>query len=356
MASPIPQDPLETLQLMVTDVLVQTGKALRASRKDGHGSTSQAHGSLQSKLPETIRTFHSALDGLENDIIRAKSVLLRDISELQAQKNPPIPAPQPVEAQSKSPMVIDIESSSPVDTGNRSLLQGEEVKQMAPFPDMGLDITETAPVTAAVKEEGAPSELSLFDAEDSPDVKIESNAAPPAAMAPIPMMDEPSMEAPSDAPLPDISSEQQDSKPNFTDMAFTLATNNDAQESQPTKDEEPNFDLTTFAPTESNDDISLDTLIPPKPTTGDNIPSTNVQDNSFSNPELDMKKETGGDGLDVVYDFGPDADGTDFDFNIDGGLGEETFDSLMDSRDQNFDLMEHGEFDAEFFGLGKEDT
>lgn len=48
---------------------MQTGKALRASRKDGLGNVAQAHGSLQNKLPDTIRTFHSALDDLEHDIV-----------------------------------------------------------------------------------------------------------------------------------------------------------------------------------------------------------------------------------------------------------------------------------------------
>lgn len=56
--------------------LVQTGKALRASRKDGQGNVAQAHGSLQPKLPETIRTFHSALDDLENDIVSCASFAL----------------------------------------------------------------------------------------------------------------------------------------------------------------------------------------------------------------------------------------------------------------------------------------
>lgn len=48
---------------------MQTGKALRASRKDARGNLTHVPGTSQSKLPETIRLFHSALDELEVDIV-----------------------------------------------------------------------------------------------------------------------------------------------------------------------------------------------------------------------------------------------------------------------------------------------
>lgn len=50
--------------------LVQTGKALRASRKEASGSVSAANTSARYKIPETMRTFHSALDDLEQEIVR----------------------------------------------------------------------------------------------------------------------------------------------------------------------------------------------------------------------------------------------------------------------------------------------
>lgn len=54
--------------------LVQTGKALRASRRDSQGNLPPSQGVLQPKLPDTIRAFHSALDDLENDIVRMRIV------------------------------------------------------------------------------------------------------------------------------------------------------------------------------------------------------------------------------------------------------------------------------------------
>uniref|UniRef100_A0A0D2XZQ2 Uncharacterized protein n=1 Tax=Fusarium oxysporum (strain Fo5176) TaxID=660025 RepID=A0A0D2XZQ2_FUSOF len=61
-------DPLDVLQNMVNDVLVHTGKALRASRKDAQGSTQSTQSTLKSKLPESIDGFREALHKLEWDI------------------------------------------------------------------------------------------------------------------------------------------------------------------------------------------------------------------------------------------------------------------------------------------------
>lgn len=53
--------------------LVQTAKALRASRRDDQGNLVQAQGVLQSKLPDTVNAFHSALDDLDHNIVSATS-------------------------------------------------------------------------------------------------------------------------------------------------------------------------------------------------------------------------------------------------------------------------------------------
>lgn len=52
--------------------LVQTGKALRASRRDGQGNLALPQGLSQSKLPVTIDAFQKALDDIEGDIVRHK--------------------------------------------------------------------------------------------------------------------------------------------------------------------------------------------------------------------------------------------------------------------------------------------
>lgn len=46
--------------------LIQTGKALRASRLDGSGQTL---GSVQFKLPDTLTNYHNALDKIDKEIV-----------------------------------------------------------------------------------------------------------------------------------------------------------------------------------------------------------------------------------------------------------------------------------------------
>lgn len=61
---------LSLLLTLGTSQLVQTGKAVRASRKDANQSQlTQSYGIVQPKLPQTLASFHSALDRLEGDIV-----------------------------------------------------------------------------------------------------------------------------------------------------------------------------------------------------------------------------------------------------------------------------------------------
>ncbi|QYS99483.1 hypothetical protein H0G86_006612 [Trichoderma simmonsii] len=67
-------EPLDALQSLINDVLVQTGKALRASRRDAQGNLTHAYGPTQSKLPDTIDHFHNALNELESEIVSGGSI------------------------------------------------------------------------------------------------------------------------------------------------------------------------------------------------------------------------------------------------------------------------------------------
>lgn len=370
MASQKPQDPLDVLQLMVNDVLVQTGKALRASRKDAQGSVQPPHGALKSKLPDTIHTFHSALNELEWDIINSKSVLMRDLKRLQEQRQQkqqsqlpqPIPAPQapqPIEPQSKSPMVIDIESSPPPPAA-QPMADMTGNKPVAPFPDMGMGLPDVGQQDVTMNDEPVatmhPNPLG-----EAAHIKTNASPAPAATapMAPMPNMDH----KPLDNNTMDLTGDMPHSELNFTNMGFALAPNNESQ--NPSTTQEPSFDLTTFAPTEGNDDIlGLDNLLPtnaggqanpappPPGHSGDmsikTEPSANTDTQAASQ---EMKTES----LDPVFDdddiFGSIESG--------GGLGghgvaDATFEDLMnDHDDDEFNLMEHGNFDAEFFGIDK---
>ncbi|KAM0436190.1 hypothetical protein ACHAPT_003082 [Fusarium lateritium] len=365
-----PQDPLDVLQLMVNDVLVQTGKALRASRKDVQGSVQPSHGALKSKLPDTIHTFHSALNDLEWDIINSKSVLMRDLKRLQEQRQQkqqsqlPQPtqapqAPQPIEPQSKSPMVIDIESSPPP-PANPPMAEMTANKPVAPFPDMGMGLPDVGQQDVTMKDEPAapmpPNPLA-----DAAHIKTSASPAPAATapMAPMPNMDQ----KPLDKNTMDLTGDMPHSELNFSNMGFALApTNNNSQ--NPSTTREPSFDLATFAPPEGNDDIlGLDNLLPTNPG-GQATPAPPPPGHSAEMPmkiepsasadtqtsAQEMKTES----LDPVFDDDDIFGSIDSGAGLGGhGVADTTFEDLMNDQDDEFNLMEHGNFDAEFFGIDK---
>ncbi|RFU24334.1 hypothetical protein B7463_g12004, partial [Scytalidium lignicola] len=78
--------PLAILQSMINGILIETGKALRASDKDSGKTLSQANARLRSTIPSAIDNFHQALDEIESNIVRAKAVLTRDLEELRAKR------------------------------------------------------------------------------------------------------------------------------------------------------------------------------------------------------------------------------------------------------------------------------
>ncbi|RDA87528.1 hypothetical protein CP532_1638 [Ophiocordyceps camponoti-leonardi (nom. inval.)] len=394
-----PKDPLDALQYLVNDVLVQTGKALRASRRDCHSISPPIHGALPAKLPDTIKAFHAALDELDHDIIRAKSVVLRDLKEVQSRNahNEEQPLPS-VEVPPASPPIIDVDSSPAPITIDHHSTKTEPAKQpVAPFPDMGMSLPEVAQSSVPIKEEHTPAH----------DDTVEDSG--PAAI--IPTTERQSIgdqhHSTSEA---DDKLEMNSMNPglNFTDMEFTLApTNNDSQD-HPVGDAialtaaEPSFDLASFVPADGVDDgnaigssnnqtgsnsnssnsnnnnktvgngsgnndgnnssnnnknsnnlTSLDSILPANLTAPSNAPSDaadgHMKPNDGRNTEAPDAAFAG------IFAGEGQTDGMDFDFSIgDGGMGD-TFDDLMIDRDNNYSSLEHGDYDASFFGLEKPD-
>ncbi|KAM4055360.1 hypothetical protein HRG_008713 [Hirsutella rhossiliensis] len=365
-----PKDPLDALQHMINDVLVHTGKALRASRKDGHGNGPSPHGSIQARLPETIKSFHSALDSLDSDIVRAKSVLLRDLNELRSQRAQSKPLEQihshPSDPQSQSPTVVDSHSSPPAAPRDHPIKTEPIMKPVAPFPDMGMSLPDAAQSATVVKEESTPTQAPSATP-GGPDFKVEGGAS----SAPGGIMSIAHQKPAGIQPNGPGGDDTLSMNPglNFTDMEFTLApSNNDAQDqlnrdaaSSLNTTAESSFDLASFAPAggadngnNSNSMASLGGMLPAslsgamsKPNTADNQSkpadnrnNDNVQDSAFAD----------------IFTGDGQADGMDFDFSLgDGGMGGDTFDDLMNDRDNTFNTIEHGDFDATFFGIDKTD-
>ncbi|KAF7560315.1 hypothetical protein G7046_g3834 [Stylonectria norvegica] len=418
MAAPKSQDPLDVLQLMVNDVLVHTGKALRASRKDGVGNIAQAQSVLQAKIPETVRTYQSALDDIEHDILRAKAVLQRDLQKIRDKRQPvqpvspvqevqefqsmqetqpapqdqelpevqevqeveepqqpqelhpfqddepiqpilrvhPAPSPQPIESQSKSPMIIDLDSSPP--PNDQPMTETKASKPMAPFPDMGMGLPDLDQVGVMIKKEFAASNTATPDTTNN-NITAKAGAnefqpplAPaqmaPAPMAPMPPMDENHIE--DDVAMSGTDANLSGSELNFTNMQFTLApTNNDAQ--NPPSTQEPSFDLATFAPAETGDALlSLNMLQPDPPEQPIADPPPNPQE--ILPESAQIPAEPTGEDPDSAFDDLYYMD-TDAGYGAAGGMTDDTFNELMDARDDNYGLMEHGEFDDSYFGIGK---
>ncbi|KAG6174085.1 hypothetical protein E4U51_003302 [Claviceps purpurea] len=427
MASAVAKDPLDALQSLINDALVQTGKALRASRRDSHGNLPATH--MQAKLPDTDRAFHLALDSLDNEIIRAKSVILRDMNKLKKKKtaaaetSPSLPQPEPVEAHSKSAMVIDIDSSPQATT---EAMPKEEPadnscvvpKPAAPFPDMGMSVP--AVTSVAIKKNHPPSQaLYMTEAPVSNQPTAEVKQVPHAA--PVPLMDanldnstsgltgghdvvdltssnlnnstsnDPNMHN-SNMNNSNMNnsnmnnsnmnnSNTNNSNLNFTDMQFTLAPSNTnpnhpgstgAATAQPNG---PSYDFvfgttnTATAPTPINNAMSSVTtgtaatmangtgsaqapMPEPEPTP---VPVENRR-----NAEAPKKEDGTSTTFSEIFTGDGPADGMDFDFSLGDGnnmssMGGDTFDDMMNVRDNTFDSMEHGDFDTSFFGLDKAD-
>lgn len=238
---------------------------------------------------------------------------------MKAPTQAPAQAPEPVQSQSRSPVVIDLESSSPVQ---------ESVPMAAPFPDMGQ-------VFANMAQQDAFMDNSSQSAAPAQANTAPFNAKPQGASAGIPFQGA-----------------------NFTNMQFDLApAAKNGLQGQPGSAQEPTFDMAAFATQNINanangDMLTLNNFLPVGPqgqTNAANGPPS-AQGPSAGNQGRPGDKTAGaGPGSGFLNPDGTPADGMDFDFGLDAGDG--TFDDLMQARDEDYGTMEHGDFDATFFGV-----
>ncbi|KAF9875620.1 hypothetical protein CkaCkLH20_07001 [Colletotrichum karsti] len=345
-------DPADALQGLINDALIQTGKALKSWSKDGRHQV-QAQISMQTKMPEIIESFHWKLDDLESEIIRAKAVLQRDLDRIQEQRRP-AQQPAPVEAQTKSPMAIDLDSSrepSPdrkpqiteASGPHRVPAEPSAAPSMAPFPDMGVSFQPPVESIHAIKQEPAPAPA----------------PAPPAMMAPMDIKSEakqdsataqPQQSGAPEAPMDDLfglggdadgGPETNNSEFHFTDMTFSLAPPNNDSQGQP-QSQDANMDMSFSSGDIGGDLLSLDSLLPPDNTSsnvksepaipaapGGNAPApANNQDKP-----VEAKMEKQDSNLDDL-------------FNLDSNTNLEGMD-----LDMYFDDTETGNFDDAFFDM-----
>ncbi|KAK7952657.1 uncharacterized protein PG986_008385 [Apiospora aurea] len=292
-----PKEPLDVLQQTFNECLVNTGKALRASHKNGPRSVSSTAGAINVKMRDTMKAYHHALDDLESEITRAKAVLLRDLEKLQAARMPipePEPSPQPVAPQApmmedvKQPAAVMLEMPSTAAhtvNPNMGFEVKEETKRVAPFPDMGMglaadvvDLTsggDVKPPMPTVSPRVPPAAMKAAGpigaaARASPSIKQSPKPTPPmgkvtpvpppaaaaAKAAPAPQQ-QPPAPAPQAAPdhpmdaMPTGGAAMADmtgGELNFTNMEFTLApTPGDVPSQNAPPAPMQDFDLSSFA-------------------------------------------------------------------------------------------------------------
>ncbi|KAI1346900.1 hypothetical protein F5Y01DRAFT_296787 [Xylaria sp. FL0043] len=200
---------LQILQQSYKDILIQAGKHFKVIAKDGPGALNGTHSGIRAKTSDSLTQYHLALNEIESEIIRAKSVLLRDLENLHAARAPapvtaPVPGPAPQPAAPPAPMMelpsaaahsrnlnssagaggaiaappvptpspVPIPASTPVPAA-APYPSSKETKTVAPFPDMGMGIGMSSDVV----------DLTVGEKKPSPRVQAGS-VKPPARPAP----------------------------------------------------------------------------------------------------------------------------------------------------------------------------
>jgi hypothetical protein len=240
-----------------------------------------------------------------------------------------------------------------------------DVKPMAPFPNMSINLSEADHMDISAKEPNGqqpqpppPGGMNGMSGKASPAF---ASRLPPGDNKPTVDM------VPETTTTNQPSVKAEPSGMNFTNMEFTLAPATNEASGQASSSKEPFFDLTTFAPADGGDELlNLNNLLPDQPSASNgnnnnNQPSISAAAHSISIPNANAPVKVEDQKFDANLNtefFGNDsgaADGMDFDFSL-GGSGDDTFDDLMNNRDSNFELMDAGgDFDSAFFGLDKPD-
>ncbi|KAJ0166245.1 hypothetical protein CTA2_8083 [Colletotrichum tanaceti] len=387
-SKPANADSAEALHGLINDVLIQIGKALKSQNREGR-SQAQAQISLQSKLPEIIETFHWKLDDLESEIMRAKAALQRDLDRFRQQRQP-VEQPAPIEAQTKSPIDIDLDSSSPeVSPENKAMVMEAMVMEamvmeatgphripaepsaapsMAPFPDMGVSFQPEPEPEPPVKETAPASPAMMVPIGE---VKAEPNLTPPTS--------QPQPSGAPEAPMDDMfnlngggggggvdnvsgGNEANDAEFHFTDMTFSLAPANNDPQPQPRAQEAP-MDISFGSSETRGDPLSLDNLLPPDNSASKQEPeagavptpptAVSAAPTTAANQQkpAEAKMERQDSSLDELFGLNGNTgmDDMDLDMNMGGEGGEgNNFDDMMFFDDTE---MEHGKFDEDFFQI-----
>ncbi|TGO41459.1 hypothetical protein BHYA_0021g00280 [Botrytis hyacinthi] len=369
MAQAQPKTPLEILQIQINAILIETGKALRATGIEGGKSMAISAIRLHSTIPSITDNFHRALDDLEAEIIRAKSVLGRDLEELRSKRiaaeNPPAQNIEtPVAHEPTPPPHIPYEDIP-------SAIKQETIQDNNPIPTIAKE--EETPIKNEMAKEirdeeetKEPTTLSSPNTNDnkSQPIGLGINTTLPASIdAP-----EPTTGGGQDSSIdslfdnPDSAANVDSAALNFDSMDFSMldtATNTQSQDNNHTQNTE--FDLSTFG--SNPQDFNMNDLQP-----SNEASSNNNYNNNHNNANITTTTAKG-DMMDDILHMTAGSDtndnnnnnnnNMDMDSNLDNMVGadESVFDDLFFGNDDDGNVggeigeMEHGQFDSAFFGI-----
>ncbi|KAK0125492.1 hypothetical protein ONS95_000501 [Cadophora gregata] len=348
-----PKPALDVLQSMINAVLIETGKALRPSNKDSGRTPTTVNTRLRTIIPSAVENFHTALDDLECDILRAKSVLLRDLDELRA-KRIALENPVPILEEAVEKKAVETNTSnedsktvlgdelytSPLTTIKEEKGTSSPEKQTSnepPQPSRPEPSKETAtqsPEDTKVPPQGPTPPASTNDtSQDTKPIGLGINTeGTPAADG----GDAQNSAIDSLFDMPD-DNENGDSALNFDDMDFSLDTTTQIEDTSQTQNND--FDLSNFGnsnpgQSDTNTNANADQSQNQNQSTGD---QNKLGDDLFA-------MVGGGDGMDLDLDMGmAGAEDSVFDDMFFGGGDDEGMSGGGE--------LQHGEFDNAFFGL-----
>ncbi|KAI1155040.1 hypothetical protein F4825DRAFT_109864 [Nemania diffusa] len=382
---------LQIINRSYKDILIQAGKHFRVIAKDGPGALVGTHSGIQAKSSHSLTQYHLALNEIENEIIQAKSVLLRDLEILRAARAPapiPMPIPTPQLAVPPAPIMELPSAAAHSRSLNTATITGpslsKETKTVAPFPDMGMgmsadvvDLTvgekKPSPRVQAGSVKGTARSVPPVNVKPSP--KSIHKPTPPAKVTPVPppqiprlqpfntssqpkpqpaapsskapQPTQPAQQAPATKPVHDNAVDDMSSLPyavanvgtipsdgsgelTFTHMEFSLAPPPSEPQGAPPAPM-PEFDLATFAP-QSNTNATTDI---PENNAPQPLNLTSNVDDLFSLGDTNVNLGDNNGSVDM-FDLG----GAD--------VNDSTFEDMMFFGNNDTDMAQ---FDDAYFGL-----
>ncbi|KAI0976221.1 hypothetical protein F4678DRAFT_217972 [Xylaria arbuscula] len=400
---------LQVIQQSYKDILIQAGKHFRVIAKDGPGALNGTHSGIRAKTADSLSQYHLALNEIENEIIRAKSVLLRDLENLHAARAPapvvapaPVPAPVPTAtsnptAQPAAPLapmmelpsaaahsrnlttVTAIPTPTPAPTPS-PYPSAKETKTVAPFPDMGMGMSSDVVDLTAGDKKPSPRVQVKSVARPAPPTNVKPSPkpahkpTPPAKVTPVPPPQIPRLQSmqssnastqPKSQPTPQppktnlppqpaqhaLAAKTTQDNPMDSTLGLPPAGANDGNAAG-AGNGELNFTHMEFslAPTPSEPQGA-----PPAPMPEFDLanfaPQGGNNNTATSNPTGNnpAQPSDGDSNMDDLFDLGDTNGGGDTMFDLGGGeVNDNTFDDMMFFGNNDSDMAQ---FDDAYFGI-----